>query len=143
MPAAKSRMRCIPSQMVLTPGSPSPVRARKHPAWQPGAPQLRVFSEVAKHLSFSKAAQALHLTPPVITMQVKKKPGEKARGQGKSPRSGLEFILFQCEKLRQEQIYRPRFHPFPRIKSASSPGKSCAGSYEISSNTRTHTSQQG
>jgi LysR family transcriptional regulator, low CO2-responsive transcriptional regulator len=33
--------------------------------------QLRVFSEVAKHLSFAKAAQALHLTPPAITMQVK------------------------------------------------------------------------
>ena len=32
MPAAKSRMRCMPSQMVLTPGSPSPVRARKPPS---------------------------------------------------------------------------------------------------------------
>jgi DNA-binding transcriptional LysR family regulator len=33
--------------------------------------QLRVFSEVARHLSFAKAAQALHLTPPAVTMQVK------------------------------------------------------------------------
>lgn len=33
--------------------------------------QLRVFSEVARHLSFSKAAEALHLTPPAVTMQVK------------------------------------------------------------------------
>jgi DNA-binding transcriptional LysR family regulator len=33
--------------------------------------QLRVFSEVARHLSFSKAAAALHLTPPAVTMQVK------------------------------------------------------------------------
>ncbi|MHB1121821.1 MAG: LysR substrate-binding domain-containing protein [Ramlibacter sp.] len=33
--------------------------------------QLRVFSEVARHLSFSKAARALHLTPPAVTMQVK------------------------------------------------------------------------
>lgn len=33
--------------------------------------QLRVFNEVARHLSFSKAASALHLTPPAVTMQVK------------------------------------------------------------------------
>lgn len=33
--------------------------------------QLRVFSEVARHLSFSRAAHALHLTPPAVTMQIK------------------------------------------------------------------------
>jgi LysR family transcriptional regulator, low CO2-responsive transcriptional regulator len=33
--------------------------------------QLRVFNEVAKHLSFAKAAQSMHLTPPAITMQIK------------------------------------------------------------------------
>jgi DNA-binding transcriptional LysR family regulator len=33
--------------------------------------QLRVFSEVARHLSFAKAAEALHLTPPAVTMQIK------------------------------------------------------------------------
>lgn len=33
--------------------------------------QLRVFSEVARQLSFAKAARALHLTPPAVTMQVK------------------------------------------------------------------------
>ena len=33
--------------------------------------QLRVFTEVAKHLSFVRAAEALHLTPPAVTMQVK------------------------------------------------------------------------
>ena len=37
--------------------------------------QLRVFSEVARHLSFSKAAQALHLTPPAVTMQIKELEG--------------------------------------------------------------------
>ena len=37
--------------------------------------QLRVFNEVARHLSFSKAAQALHLTPPAVTMQVKELEG--------------------------------------------------------------------
>jgi LysR family transcriptional regulator, low CO2-responsive transcriptional regulator len=33
--------------------------------------QLRVFNEVARQLSFAKAARALHLTPPAVTMQVK------------------------------------------------------------------------
>jgi DNA-binding transcriptional LysR family regulator len=33
--------------------------------------QLRVFVEVAKRLSFVRAAEALHLTPPAVTMQVK------------------------------------------------------------------------
>jgi DNA-binding transcriptional LysR family regulator len=37
--------------------------------------QLRVFSEVARHLSFAKAAQALHLTPPAVTMQVRELEG--------------------------------------------------------------------
>ena len=33
--------------------------------------QLRVFNEVARHLSFVRAAENLHLTPPAVTMQVK------------------------------------------------------------------------
>ena len=33
--------------------------------------QLRVFTEVAKQLHFARAAEALHLTPPAVTMQVK------------------------------------------------------------------------
>jgi DNA-binding transcriptional LysR family regulator len=33
--------------------------------------QLRVFNEVSKHLSFIRAAEALHLTPPAVTMQIK------------------------------------------------------------------------
>ena len=33
--------------------------------------QLRVFVEVARHLSFVRAAEALCLTPPAVTMQVK------------------------------------------------------------------------
>lgn len=37
--------------------------------------QLRVFNEVARHLSFAKAAAALHLTPPAITMQIKELEG--------------------------------------------------------------------
>ena len=37
--------------------------------------QLRVFSEVARRLSFVRAAEALHLTPPAVTMQVKELEG--------------------------------------------------------------------
>jgi DNA-binding transcriptional LysR family regulator len=33
--------------------------------------QLRVFTAVARHLSFGKAADELHLTPPAISMQIK------------------------------------------------------------------------
>ncbi|HJV61015.1 MAG TPA: LysR family transcriptional regulator [Albitalea sp.] len=33
--------------------------------------QLHVFVEVARQLSFARAAEALHLTPPAVTMQVK------------------------------------------------------------------------
>jgi DNA-binding transcriptional LysR family regulator len=33
--------------------------------------QLRVFTEVARQLSFARAAETLHLTPPAVTMQVK------------------------------------------------------------------------
>ncbi|MDP3131949.1 MAG: LysR family transcriptional regulator, partial [Burkholderiaceae bacterium] len=37
--------------------------------------QLRVFNEVARHLSFARAAEALHLTPPAVTMQIKELEG--------------------------------------------------------------------
>lgn len=37
--------------------------------------QLRVFSEVARHMSFARAAEVLHLTPPAVTMQVKELEG--------------------------------------------------------------------
>jgi DNA-binding transcriptional LysR family regulator len=33
--------------------------------------QLQIFAEVAKQLSFVRAAEVLHLTPPAVTMQVK------------------------------------------------------------------------
>ena len=33
--------------------------------------QLRVFNEVAKQLSFVRAAESLHLSPPAVTMQIK------------------------------------------------------------------------
>ena len=33
--------------------------------------QMRVFAEVARQLSFARAAETLHLTPPAVTMQIK------------------------------------------------------------------------
>jgi DNA-binding transcriptional LysR family regulator len=33
--------------------------------------QLRVFNAVARHLSFAKAAETLHVSAPEITMQIK------------------------------------------------------------------------
>ncbi len=33
--------------------------------------QIRVFLAVSKHLSFVRAAEAMHLTPPAVTMQIK------------------------------------------------------------------------
>jgi DNA-binding transcriptional LysR family regulator len=33
--------------------------------------QLRVFAEVAQHSSMARAAEALHLTPPAVSMQIK------------------------------------------------------------------------
>ncbi len=33
--------------------------------------QLRIFAAVARHLSFVRAAEELHLTPPAVSMQVK------------------------------------------------------------------------
>lgn len=33
--------------------------------------QLQIFSTVASHLSFARAAEELHLTPPAVTMQVR------------------------------------------------------------------------
>jgi DNA-binding transcriptional LysR family regulator len=37
--------------------------------------QLRVFTEVARELSFARAAEALHLTAPAVTMQIKELEG--------------------------------------------------------------------
>ena len=34
--------------------------------------QLKVFEAVARHLSFSRAAEELHLTQPAVSTQVKK-----------------------------------------------------------------------
>ena len=53
--------------------------------------QLRVFTEVARHLSFARAAEVLHLTPPAVTMQVKELEGHV--GLPLFERSGRQVAL--------------------------------------------------
>ncbi|MEX8494553.1 LysR family transcriptional regulator [Sphaerotilus sp.] len=53
--------------------------------------QLRVFAEVARELSFVRAAERLHLTPPAVTMQVKEL--EEAMGLLLFDRQGRKVSL--------------------------------------------------
>ncbi|MBX3599933.1 MAG: LysR family transcriptional regulator [Rubrivivax sp.] len=53
--------------------------------------QMRVFAEVARRLSFVRAAETLHLTPPAVTMQVKEL--EAAVGLPLFERSGRQVAL--------------------------------------------------
>jgi DNA-binding transcriptional LysR family regulator len=53
--------------------------------------QLRVFSEVARHLSFAKTAESLHLSAPAVTMQVKEL--EKHVGLPLFERTGRQVAL--------------------------------------------------
>lgn len=70
--------------------------------------QLRVFTEVARHLSFSKAAQALHLTPPAVTMQVKDLEAQiglplfDRRGRQVSLSTAGEYFLVHARRLLAE-----------------------------------------
>ncbi len=67
--------------------------------------QLRVFTEVAKHLSFSRAAESLHLTPPAVTMQVKELEGHVGlplfERQGKQVHLTMtgEYFLVYAKRL--------------------------------------------
>lgn len=67
--------------------------------------QLRVFTEVAKHLSFSRAAESLHLTPPAVTMQVKELEGHigmplfERQGRQVQLTMGGEYFLVYAKRL--------------------------------------------
>ncbi|TNF63299.1 MAG: LysR family transcriptional regulator [Burkholderiales bacterium] len=67
--------------------------------------QLRVFSEVARHLSFARAAQALHLSPPAVTMQVKELEGHvglplfERSGRQIALTTGGEYMLVYARKM--------------------------------------------
>jgi DNA-binding transcriptional LysR family regulator len=67
--------------------------------------QLRVFNEVARQLSFSKAARVLHLTPPAVTMQVKELEAQiglplfERSGRQVSLTTPGEYMLVYARKL--------------------------------------------
>jgi DNA-binding transcriptional LysR family regulator len=67
--------------------------------------QLRVFTEVARRLSFVRAAEALHLTPPAVTMQLKELekglglPLFDRRGRAVSLTTAGEYFLVYARRL--------------------------------------------
>lgn len=67
--------------------------------------QLRVFTEVARHLSFARAAEAMHLTPPAVTMQVKELESQigmalfERSGRGVSLSTAGEYYLVYAKRL--------------------------------------------
>ena len=67
--------------------------------------QLRVFNEVAKNLSFVRAAENLHLTPPAITMQVKELEGHvglplfERNGKKVSLTTAGEYMLVYARRI--------------------------------------------
>lgn len=67
--------------------------------------QLRVFSEVARQLSFVRAAEALHLTPPAVTMQVKELEAQVGlplfdrQGRRVSLTTAGEYLLVYARRL--------------------------------------------
>jgi DNA-binding transcriptional LysR family regulator len=67
--------------------------------------QLRVFSEVARHLSFARAAEALHLTPPAVTMQIKELEGHvglplfERAGRKVALTTAGEYMLVHARKI--------------------------------------------
>lgn len=67
--------------------------------------QLRVFASVARHLSFVRAAEELHLTPPAVSMQIKELESEIALPLfDRSPRNVAltmvgEYVLAHTQRV--------------------------------------------
>ena len=67
--------------------------------------QLRVFTEVARRLSFARAAEALHLTPPAVSMQIKELeaaielPLFERSGRQVSLTTGGEYLLVYARRV--------------------------------------------
>jgi LysR family transcriptional regulator, low CO2-responsive transcriptional regulator len=67
--------------------------------------QLQVFNEVARHLSFARAAEHLFLTPPAVTMQIKELEGQvglplfERQGRRVSLTTAGEYMLVYARKI--------------------------------------------
>ncbi|MCX8006453.1 MAG: LysR family transcriptional regulator, partial [Burkholderiaceae bacterium] len=67
--------------------------------------QLRVFVEVAKHLSVARAAESLHLTPPAVSMQVRELEGHvglplfEREGRRLALTTGGEYMLVYARRI--------------------------------------------
>ena len=67
--------------------------------------QLRVFNAVARHLSFAKAAELLHVSAPAITMQIKELEAEvgmplfERQGRKVSLTTSGEYMLVYARKM--------------------------------------------
>lgn len=67
--------------------------------------QLRVFTEVARHLSFARAAESLHLSPPAVTMQIKELESQvglplfERAGKKVSLSTAGEYMLVYARKI--------------------------------------------
>jgi DNA-binding transcriptional LysR family regulator len=67
--------------------------------------QLRVFTEVARKLSFVRAAESLHLTPPSVTMKIKELeaavglPLFERQGRNVSLTTSGEYFLVYAKRL--------------------------------------------
>ena len=67
--------------------------------------QLRVFAEVAEHGSMARAAEALHLTPPAVSMQIKELESQVGlllfdrHGRAVSLSTAGEYFLVHARRL--------------------------------------------
>ena len=67
--------------------------------------QLRVFNAVARHLSFAKAAETLHVSAPAVTMQIKELEAEvgmplfERQGRKVSLTTSGEYMLVYTRKM--------------------------------------------
>ena len=84
--------------------------------------QLRIFSAVAQHLSFARAAESLHLTPPAVSMQVKEVEAQvglalfERHGRQVSLTTAGEYFLVHARRLlsnlKQADDAMARFNQF-------------------------------